>query len=120
VNSLVFNVLRLAVALPRKGEETEERESMLRVQRSTEGNDMIFALSGRIEVEDVAELQRLFQSEPKDHNLVLDLKDVRLVNRDAVRFLADCEADGVRLKNCPAYIREWIARERDGSNRHQG
>jgi len=76
---------------------------------------VVFALSGRIEAEDVAELQKLFQSEAKDHNLVLDLKDVRLVNRDAVRFLADCEADGGRLKNCPAYIREWIARERDGS-----
>ncbi len=83
---------------------------MLRIQRSTDGKHVVFALSGRIEAEDVAELQKLFQSEAKDH-LVLDLKDVRLVNRDAVRFLADCEADGGRLKNCPAYIREWIARE---------
>jgi hypothetical protein len=116
MNRLVFNDLRLAFALRTREEETEERESMLRVQSSTAGNDMIFALSGRIEVEDVAELRRLFQSEAKDHNLVLDLKDVKLVNRDAVRFLADCEADGARLKNCPAYIREWIARERDESN----
>jgi anti-anti-sigma regulatory factor len=93
---------------------------MLRIERSTVGKHVVFALSGRIEAEDVAELQKLFQSEGKDHNLVLDLKDVRLVNRDAVRFLADCEADGIRLRNCPAYIREWIARERDGSNTRQG
>jgi len=93
---------------------------MLRIQRSTDGKHVVFALCGRIEAEDVAELQKLFQSEAKDHNLVLDLKDVRLVNRDAVRFLADCEADGGRLKNCPAYIREWIARERDGSYTRQG
>jgi len=52
--------------------------------------------------------------------VVLDLKDIKLVNRDAVKFLAHCEADGARLKNCPAYIREWIARERDGSNTRQG
>jgi len=93
---------------------------MLRIQRSTDGNHVIFALSGRIELEDVAELQRLLQSEVKDHNLVLDLNDVKLLNRDAVRFLADCQADGARLKNCPGYIREWIARERDRSHQHQG
>jgi len=52
--------------------------------------------------------------------VVLDLKDIKLVNRDAVKFLAHCEADGARLENCPAYIREWIARERDGSNTRQG
>jgi hypothetical protein len=86
---------------------------MLRVQRSTEGHDMVLALSGRIEVEDLAELQRLLQSEATDHSFVLDLKDVRLVNREAVIFLADREADGTKLRNCPAYIREWIGRERD-------
>src|SRR5215831_604399 len=86
---------------------------MLRIRKSTDVNQVVFALSGRIEVEDVAELQKLLQSEGKGDNLVLDLNDVRLVNRDAVRFLADCEADGAGLKNCPAYIREWIARDRD-------
>ena len=86
---------------------------MLRIQRSTERSRVVFALSGRIEAEEVAELQRLFQSESKDHNLVLDLKDLRLVNREAVRFLSGCEADGIQLRNCPAYIREWIVAERD-------
>jgi hypothetical protein len=109
----------LAFALLSK-ERGLEREAMMRIQKSTEGNQVVFALSGRIEVEDVTELQRLCHSELKDHNLILDLKDVRLVNRDAVRFLADREADGIRLRNCPAYIREWIARERDGSNRQSG
>ena len=93
---------------------------MLRIHRSTDGKQVVLALSGRIEMEDVAELQKLLQSEAKGHNLVLDLNDVRLVNRDAVRFLADCEADGTGLKNCPAYIREWIARDRDGRTRRQG
>src|SRR5271169_1190812 len=44
--------------------------------------------------------------------VVLDLKDLTLVDRDAVRFLKRCEAGGIGLKNCPAYIREWIERER--------
>ena len=44
-----------------------------------------------------------------------DLKDLTLVDRDAVRFLKSCEAGGITLKNCPAYIREWIARAGHGA-----
>jgi len=47
----------------------------------------------------------------------LDLKDLTLVDREAVKFLERCEADSVKLKNCPAYIREWIVRERDAECR---
>jgi hypothetical protein len=42
----------------------------------------------------------------------LDLKEVNLVSREVVTFLARCKEDGMGLNNCPAYIREWIARER--------
>ena len=45
------------------------------------------------------------------HNLVLDMKDVTLVDQSAIRFLAHCEADAVTLENCPSYIRDWIAAE---------
>jgi anti-anti-sigma regulatory factor len=85
---------------------------MLRIQRSVEHDQVVLALSGRIEAEDVAELRRLFRSEADDHNLVLDLGDVRLVNRDAVKLLEECETNGAKLRNCPAYVREWIAKER--------
>ena len=43
--------------------------------------------------------------------VLLDLKEVKLVDREAVRFLAYCEAKGTTLKNCAVYIREWIRRE---------
>ena len=43
----------------------------------------------------------------------MDLKEVTLVDRKTVRFLARCESDNIKVENCPAYIREWIARERD-------
>ena len=84
---------------------------MLKISRSANGK-VVFILSGRIEAEDVAELQRLFALEPPGHHLVLDLKDVTLVDPDAVKFLARCEADGIKLQNCPGYIAEWIQRER--------
>jgi len=89
---------------------------MLRIQRSAIGN-VVFTLSGRIEAEHIEELQRLLSLETAHHHLVLDLKDVTLVDRDAVNYLARCEADGIELQNCPAYIREWIERERDRNGR---
>lgn len=42
----------------------------------------------------------------------IDLKDLRQVDRDAVKLLAISEASGIELKSCPAFIQEWIARER--------
>jgi hypothetical protein len=64
-----------------------------------------------MEVEHVAELKELFDRDYR--NIILDLGEVRLADRDAVRFLRDCEADGMKLENCPAYIREWMDREQD-------
>ena len=82
---------------------------MLKIQRSANGA-VIFTLSGRIEEEDVKELQQLFALERGGPQLVLNLKDVTLVNQGAVNFLAGCEADNIKLENCPGYIREWIRR----------
>jgi hypothetical protein len=84
---------------------------MFRVQKSAHGNRVVFTLSGRIEAAGVAELQRLLKSEADDHSVVLNLREVKLVNRDVVRFLASCEARGITLANCPAYIDEWIGKE---------
>ena len=85
----------------------------LRIQRSTNGDVVVFSLSGRIEGEQAEQLQGLFASEAGDHRIVVDLEEVDLVDRDAVRFLARCAADGIVLESCPAYIREWIGRETD-------
>jgi len=87
---------------------------MLKIQRSANGQ-VVFTVSGRMDLENVDELKALFASEEKGRRIVLDLKDLTLVDRDAVRFLEHCEADSIELKNCPAYIREWITRERRGS-----
>jgi anti-anti-sigma regulatory factor len=84
---------------------------MLRIQRSFD-EGVIFAMSGRIQVEDVAELQRLLSLEAGNQLVVLDLSDVTLVDRDALKFLASCEADSIKLKNCPPYVRKWIDAER--------
>ena len=41
----------------------------------------------------------------------LDLEDLRLADVDAIRFLAAAERQGVILRHCAPFIREWIARE---------
>jgi anti-anti-sigma regulatory factor len=83
-----------------------------RIQRAAKEDVVTLALSGWIKAEEVAELQRLFDVEGHARRIVLDLKEVKLADQDAVRFLARCEANGTRLVDCPAYIREWIAGER--------
>lgn len=83
---------------------------MLKIQRKSNGR-VLFTLSGRIEGEDIYELRRLLELEAAGSNIAMDLKDVTLVDRDAVKFLTDCEADGIKLENCPPYVREWIGRE---------
>jgi hypothetical protein len=85
----------------------------LRIQRAIDEDAVVFALSGRIEGERVEELQHLLACEPAGHRIVLDLREIDLVDRDTVRFLARCVADGIRLEHCPAYIREWIVKEDD-------
>lgn len=92
-----------------------EKETMLKIQRTANGS-VVFALNGGIEVDDVAELQRLLDLESGNHHLVLDLKEVTLVDQDAVMFLARCEEQGIQLDNKPPYIRRWIEQER-GTNR---
>jgi|SRR5271163_484210 len=83
---------------------------MLKIQRKANGR-VLFTLSGRIEAEDIDELCRLLELEGAGKRIALDLKDVTLVDRDAVRFLTECEADSITLENCPPYVREWIGQE---------
>jgi len=91
---------------------------MLKIQRSANGR-VVFTLSGRIEAEDLKELRQVLALETPGQQLVLDLKDLTLVNQDAVKFLASCEADSVKLENCPTYIREWIGRVKRRTRRQR-
>ena len=63
--------------------------------------------------ENLTELKNLIEAESEGRRIVLDLKELILVNRDAVRFLRQCESDGIELRSCSAYIREWITKEVD-------
>jgi anti-anti-sigma regulatory factor len=85
---------------------------MLKIQRATD-HLVVFTVSGRLSAENMGDLSALLSAEPPGQPLVLDLTDLTLVDRDAVRFLRDCEAcDHIVFRNCPPYIRAWIAGER--------
>lgn len=84
----------------------------LRIERSEWRGFTVFTLTGRIGAEQVADLKELF-GPPTDYvRVILDLSDVRLADREAVKFLRSCELDGMKVKNCPAYMREWMNREK--------
>jgi hypothetical protein len=83
---------------------------MLKIQRTADV-DVVFTVSGRLEAHNLGELSALLAPEHDGRTRVLDLKDLVLVDGDAVRFLRTCEADSIVLRNCPPYIRAWMARD---------
>jgi hypothetical protein len=87
---------------------------MLRIRRSA-GAEVVFTLSGQMDEEGIAELEKLIRSEADGSHIVLDIKDLIVVGRDAMRFLERSEANGIELKNCVGYVREWITRSRGGT-----
>jgi hypothetical protein len=71
---------------------------------------LILHISGQITGKDVDLLRSLLEQERSV--VAIDLKDVLLVDREAIKLLAMRESNGVELRNCPPYIREWVTRER--------
>ena len=84
---------------------------MLKITRAANG-EVVFTVSGRMDAENLPELKTLLSAEPSGRRITLDLKELTVVDQDAVRFLERCEIDNMQFKNCPAYVREWITRER--------
>jgi hypothetical protein len=82
-----------------------------RIERVVGGDDLVaFYISGKFAGEHVDTLRNLLRQEVGA--LAIDLKSVSLVDREAVQFLALTEYNGTGLRNCPAYVREWVTRER--------
>ena len=86
---------------------------MLKIHR-TSGRTVVFTVSGQLDADSVNELRQVVDGDAGGGVLVLDLTDLVLADRDAVRFLKEYEARGrVVLRNCPAYVRTWMASEHD-------
>ena len=83
---------------------------MLRIEREWDGHTMGLRLSGRIQSANIRDIQA--QVDDDSVRILLYLGEVTLVDVEVVRFLSDCENEGVVLVHCPPYVREWILRER--------
>lgn len=84
---------------------------MFKILRSANG-EVALRLIGRMSEENLPEVKSLIDSEQNNSRIVLDLKDLTLVDREVVHFLGQCETAKIRLRNCPAYIRDWIDGDR--------
>jgi len=83
---------------------------MLRIEKNTGGCITKLRLSGRIQSDQIASIR--LEMEGNCTSKILDLSEVTLVDLGVVRFLISCEDDGIELVQCPAYVREWMLRER--------
>jgi hypothetical protein len=82
---------------------------ILKIEKLAENQMTIFRLSGRMRFDGLIELKR--QLDGVMAKAVLDLKEVTYVDLDVVHFLGSCVQEGIELRNCAPYIREWIQRE---------
>ena len=81
----------------------------LKIEMASDGEIAMVRLSGRLEEDQLDEIQaQVRRFRPR---LVFDLAEATLVDRVVVRFLAAREVEGVELRHCPRYVREWIQRE---------
>jgi hypothetical protein len=81
-----------------------------RIDRVVTNHGVILHISGQITGQHVDTVRAALEQEGKI--VAVDLKEVLLVDGEAVRLLALCEIRGIELRNSPAYIREWVAHEK--------
>jgi anti-anti-sigma regulatory factor len=89
---------------------------MFKMEARLDGRKVVLRLSGRMQATHLEQLRALVDKNMR--GVVLDLEEVTLVDIDVVRFLGTCESQGIELRHCAPYIREWILRERARHDRN--
>lgn len=84
----------------------------LRIEKAADNHKTVIQLSGRLQSEHLDELK--MQVDVEQSPVALDLDGVTLVDIEVVRFLNDCEKNGIQILHCRPYIREWMSREHAG------
>ena len=74
---------------------------------------VVLHISGRIDSADVEILRELIEKDERAKGiLAIDLTEVTLIGREAIRLLSTVETKGTELRNCPAYIRNCVSRDK--------
>ena len=84
-----------------------------RIRRAREPDRTVFGLSGELDAEHASRLED-YLAEEDPESVLLDLREITFVAREAIGFLARAEARGIRIVNCPEYVRSWIAADESG------
>lgn len=80
-----------------------------KIEHLTAEGVVVLRVSGHIQSEHVSTIEELIARE--GDQIALDLSELTLVDRDAVRYLALCELIGIELRNCPPFLRDWVTKE---------
>ena len=83
-----------------------------RIDRLSTEQGLVLYISGRLAAEDLELIRMALDGR---RLVAIEIAEIELVSRDAVKLLVEAEAEGIELRSCPAYIREWITNEREGS-----
>jgi hypothetical protein len=84
---------------------------MLKITKASERR-VVFKLSGRMDAENIGELEALLAQNPAIKRIVLDLKDLTLVDQGRCQFSQALRSGRHPAQELPPYIREWINGER--------
>jgi len=107
--------MRLALREYHEYQLMRDRIMTCKIERLDGDNDRtVLYVSGHIQADHFSMIEELIRNE--NGSVTLDLTEVTLVDRDAVAFLAVCARKGIELRNCPAFIQEWVAKERSGNS----
>jgi hypothetical protein len=88
----------------------------LKIKRIAGKRNTRICLSGQFRSEHLGQV--MSEIERDGPSVTLDLKELDLVDIDAVRFLSECESAGVQILRCSPYIREWMLQERSRPKDH--
>ena len=80
-----------------------------KLERRSDGGRWVVRIIGAVKSDHLGEISK--QLDLCGPCAALDLEEVTVVGADVVRFLLARERQGTELLHCPAYIREWIAKE---------
>jgi hypothetical protein len=98
------------ITVDREREHGRQDGGTLKIEKDSNHPKTVIHLIGRLHVNHIDELNRQLQGDAPE--MVIDLREVTLVDLEIVRFLKVCQARGVTIDNCPPYIRRWMTRER--------
>src|SRR5438552_17216283 len=110
--SVTHSAATFAFARESKFTEPVVGGTVMRIHTRVEPNTVTLSVAGILNAAGIADFDRaLDEARRLQRPLVLDLTNVRLIDRPTLKYLIDVMQDEVRLVVCPDYVEHWIYRE---------